>query len=157
MSGLGEAGGAAVAMFLLKTEPSEYGYADLSREGRCVWDGVANPAALGHVRSMRRGDWALIYHTGEQKRVVGVARVVSDPYGDASEPGLNGRGEIAAPVIDLEPAGAAPRPLTLAAMRADARFEGFVLLKQARLSVMPVPAQVGRLIVGLTGLSGVVV
>ncbi|MBA4029181.1 MAG: EVE domain-containing protein [Planctomyces sp.] len=145
-----------MAMFLLKTEPGEFSYQDLHGRGRCAWDGVANPAALGHIRAMRRGDLALIYHTADQKRVVGAARAVSDPYPDPAKPGVNSRGQIATPVIDLEPAGLAPEPLTLAAMKADARFEGFVLLRQARLSAMPVPAELGRLILTLTGLSGVI-
>ena len=79
-----------MAYWLLKTEPSDYSYADLERDGRAVWDGVSNNAALKHIRSVRKGDEALVYHTGDERQAVGLARVVSDPYPDraADDPRL---------------------------------------------------------------------
>jgi predicted RNA-binding protein with PUA-like domain len=138
--------------YLLKTEPSEYAYDDLVREKRAAWTGVKNPAARIALRAMRVGDEALIYHTGDEKAIVGLARVVRAAYEDPDDPGQNERGEPKAPVVDLAPVRAVTTPLTLAAMKGDARFEDFVLLRQARLSVMPVPPALDAAIRKLTGL-----
>lgn len=138
--------------FLLKTEPSEYSFDDLRREKRCVWSGVSNPAALIALRSIKKGDLAFIYHTGDEKAVVGLARALSAAYQDPDRPGLNDRGEPKFAVVDLAPVKAAPTPLTLAAMKADKRFADFALLKQSRLSAMPVPADLAALITSLAGL-----
>lgn len=122
--------------WLLKTEPGTFSWADLVRDGRAVWDGVRNPAALGHLRAMRPGDQALVYHTGGEKAVVGVCRVVSEPYPDpkAGDPRLV--------AVDIEPVRSLGSPVSLARIKADARFAGFALVRLPRLSVMPVtPAQ----------------
>jgi len=122
--------------WLLKTEPSTYAWADLVRAGRAVWDGVKNPAALGHLRGMHPGDQAFIYHTGAEKAVVGVARVLSAAYPDpkAGDPRLV--------VVDLEAVRPLAAPVTLAAIKADRQFADFALVRIPRLSVMPVsPAQ----------------
>ena len=77
-------------MWLLKTEPSTYGYDDLEREGRAVWDGVANPVALRNLRAMKEGDRVVVYHTGDEKAAVGLAEVVRAAYPDpkAGDPKL---------------------------------------------------------------------
>jgi predicted RNA-binding protein with PUA-like domain len=118
--------------YLLKTEPSTYSYADLAREGRTTWDGVTNPVALKHLRAMRAGDEVLIYHTGGEKRIVGVARVVAaaSPDPKASDKRLV--------VVDLVPVRPLARPVTLAEIKADRRFAGWELVRIGRLSVMPV-------------------
>jgi predicted RNA-binding protein with PUA-like domain len=118
--------------WLLKTEPASYSWADLVQSGRAAWDGVKNPAALGHLRAMQPGDQAFIYHTGKEKAVIGVARVVSPAYPDpqAADPRLV--------VVDLEPVRPLPTPVTLAAIKGDSRFAGFALVRISRLSVMPV-------------------
>jgi predicted RNA-binding protein with PUA-like domain len=118
--------------WLLKTEPSTYSYADLERDGRATWDGVSNPVALKHLGAMRKGDEALIYHTGDVKAVVGIARVASDSYPD---PKLSDPKRV---VVDLEPVRPVGRPITLAAVKADKRFADFALVRVSRLSVMPV-------------------
>ncbi len=138
--------------YLLKTEPRTFSYADLVREKESTWDGVSNPAALINIRAMRTGDDALIYHTGDERAIVGVARVTSNPYQDPSQPGLNKDGLPKFAVVDLSPRGAAKSPLTLHAMKADPRFAGFDLLRLPRLSVVPVPAAIDRVIRALTGL-----
>lgn len=120
-----------MAFWLLKTEPEEYGYADLAAAGRDRWDGVRNPTALRHLRAMAPGDRAFIYHSGKQRAVVGVAEVVSAPYPDPADPRLA--------VVDLEPRGRLARPVTLAAIKADPAFAGWELVRLPRLSVMPVP------------------
>jgi len=122
-----------VAFWLLKTEPEEYGYADLAAAGRDRWDGVKNPTALRYLRAMAPGDRAFIYHSGRERAVVGVAEVVSRPYPDPSgtDPRLV--------VVDVEPRGRLHRPVTLAAIKADPAFAGWELVRLPRLSVMPVP------------------
>jgi len=120
--------------WLLKTEPTTYGWADLARERRATWDGVSNPVALGHLRAMRKGDEAFVYHTGGEKAIVGIARVASDPYPD---PKLSDPKRV---VVDLEPVRPLARAVTLASVKADKRFADFALVRQSRLSVMPVTA-----------------
>jgi predicted RNA-binding protein with PUA-like domain len=121
--------------WLLKTEPSTYGYPDLERDKKGVWDGVANPVALRHLRSMAVGDRCFIYHTGDQKRIVGIAKVTRAAYPDpkAGDPKLV--------VVDLEPVEKVARPVTLAEIKADSRYADWELVRIARLSVMPVSAE----------------
>lgn len=141
-------------IWLCKTEPDDYSYDDLARDGKTVWDGVNNPAANINIRAMKPGDQALIYHTGNEKRIAGLAKVVSAAYEDPRHPGLNGKGDIARPVVDLEPVRPAKKDLTLADIKADKRFEidGFELVRLARLSVMPVPSEAWKLIKAGAGL-----
>ena len=118
--------------WLLKTEPSTYGWNDLVKEKKAVWDGVTNAVALKNMRSMEKGDAVLVYHSGDEKAVVGIARVAGAPYPDpkAKDPKLT--------VVDLEPDRPLPRPVTLAEMKASPQFAGFELLRLPRLSVVPV-------------------
>lgn len=138
--------------FLFKTEPGEFSYSSLERAGRCAWDGVSNAQALIHLRSCRAGDAVLVYHTGDEKAIVGLARVVGGPYEDPANPGRTPTGEPKFAVVDVAPVARARPPLSLAAMKADVRFKGFQLLTHPRLSVMPVPAAIERLIRGEAGL-----
>lgn len=137
--------------FLLKTEPDDYAYDDLVRDGGTVWDGVKNNAALIHLRAMRRGDEALIYHTGKEKRIAGLASVVSNPYEDPKNPGENKEGDPRFAVVNLKPRKAATKEAMLADIKADKRFEGFDLVRQPRLSVMAVPAKLDRALRGMAG------
>lgn len=121
-----------MANWLLKTEPSTYSFADLEREKRATWDGVANPTALNNIRAMRKGDQALVYHTGDEKSIVGIARVTSDPFAD---PNLDDPRLV---VVNLEPIRPLRTPVALAAIKADQRFADFALVRISRLSVMPV-------------------
>lgn len=118
--------------WLLKTEPSTYAFADLVRDGRGTWDGVANPVALKNLRAMAVGDRCFIYHTGDEKRIVGTAVVTQAAYPD---PKLADAKMV---VVDLEPREAVKRPVTLAEIKADPRFADWELVRQSRLSVMPV-------------------
>jgi len=124
-----------VRKWLLKTEPGTYSFSDLTRDGRTCWDGVSNPVALGHLRAMQKGDEALFYHTGAEKAIVGVARIVSDPYPD---PTLDDPRRV---VVDLAPLRPLDHPVTLAAVKADTRFKDFALVRIGRLSVMPVSSE----------------
>ncbi len=124
--------------WILKTEPTTYSLADLEREHRTRWDGVTNPVAVRHLRSMRAGDRAFIYHTGGEKAIVGLARIVSDGYPDPRDAKLA--------VVDLEFERAVGAPVTLAALKADPAFADSPLVKQGRLSVVPLtPPQWERL------------
>jgi predicted RNA-binding protein with PUA-like domain len=118
--------------WLLKTEPSTYSYADLERDKKAVWDGVSNALALKHLRTMKRGDLAFIYHTGDEKQIVGIAEVTSDPYPDPKEK------DTRLVVVDLKPGKRLARPVTLSEVKADAGFRDFELVRIGRLSVMPV-------------------
>jgi predicted RNA-binding protein with PUA-like domain len=118
--------------WLLKTEPGTYSYADLEREGRAVWDGVTNPLALKHLRGMKKGDLAFVYHTGDEKQIVGIAEVVSDAY---PEPRQNDAKLV---VVDLKPLKRLSKPVTLAEVKARKEFADFELVRMGRLSVMPV-------------------
>jgi predicted RNA-binding protein with PUA-like domain len=118
--------------WLFKTEPSAYSWQQLERDGRTVWDGVKNALALKHLAAVARGDEVLVYHTGDEKAAVGIARVVRGAYPDPKAP------EARLVVVDLAPLRALPRPVTLEAMRAKRELAGFDLLRLPRLSVMPV-------------------
>ena len=118
--------------WLFKTEPSVYSFAQLRKDGRTTWDGVKNPLALKHLSGVKRGDLVFVYHTGDEKAVVGRARAVSDAYPD---PKQKDRKFL---VVDLEPSAALPTAVTLAAVKANRKFAGFDLVRLPRLSVMPV-------------------
>jgi predicted RNA-binding protein with PUA-like domain len=127
-----------MAYWLFKQEPSTYSYSQLEKDGRTVWDGVANNLALKHLRRVKKGDKALFYHTGEEKQVVGVMEIASDPYPNPKDRSL--------PVVDVRAAGRLARPVTLAAIKRDPEFSGWELVRISRLSVMPVPDRIwGRI------------
>ena len=121
-------------MWLLKTEPSQYAYSDLEKSGRAAWDGVANPAALKNMRAMKKGDRAVVYHTGDEKAAVGLAEIVREAYPDP-----NARDERLL-VVDLVPKRWLERPVTLAEIKAMAVFKDSPLVRQGRLSVVPLTA-----------------
>lgn len=116
-----------MAHWLLKTEPSTYSFADLQQEKRTRWEGVKNAAALLNLRKMVTGDDVLIYHTGKEKAVVGLARLFTADPKDG--------------VVELEFIKPLKRPVTLAAIKADKAFKEFALVKISRLSAMPVSAE----------------
>lgn len=122
-----------MARWLLKTEPDCYAWDDLVRDKRTVWDGVTNALALKHIRAMKKGDAALIYHTGDERAAVGVAEITSAPYPDPTQD------EEKLAVVDLKPKRKLPRPVTLSDIKADKAFAGWDLLRIGRLSVVPVP------------------
>ena len=122
-----------MAKWLLKTEPGCYQWADLMRDRKTAWDGVANALALKHIRAMKKGDLALIYHTGDQRQAVGVAQIASEPYADPNDD------DERLAVVDIMPLKPLKRPVTLDAIKADPAFAGWDLLRISRLSVVPVP------------------
>lgn len=133
-----------MAYWLLKTEPEEYSYCDLERDGTTVWEGVSNSLALKHLRTMEIGDLALIYHTGKQRRVIGVAQIVSQPYPD---PKLDDAKRV---VVQVQAVRRVQEPITLTQIKQDGNFEGFDLLRLTRLSVVPVSEPHWQRLVQLT-------
>ena len=112
--------------YLLKTEPSVYSFANLQRDKTTTWDGVTNPAAVKHLREMKPGASLLIYHTGDEKAAVGMAKVVSV---DISDPKT--------PLVKIQAGAALKKPVTLAEIKAHKLFADSPLVRQGRLSVVP--------------------
>lgn len=118
--------------WLVKSEPGAYAWSQLVQDGRTVWDGVRNPLARQHLAAMRKGDLVLYYHSNVGKEVVGIARVARESYPDPKD--ASGRWL----AVDLEPVKPLAEPVPLAAIKADAKLAGLALIRQSRLSVMPV-------------------
>src|SRR4029077_15159919 len=112
--------------YLLKTEPSTYSFADLQKEKTTIWDGVSNPAAVKNLRGMKPGERLIIYHTGDEKSAVGTATVVSVEAGDPRNPKV--KINVGKPLAN---------PMTLAEMKANKLFADSPLVRQGRLSVVP--------------------
>jgi predicted RNA-binding protein with PUA-like domain len=124
--------------YLLKTEPSKYSFDDLLKDGETTWDGISNPQALLNLRSMKPGEKLVIYHSNEGKAAVGTAKVVSV---DAADPKN--------PMVRIQPVKRLAHEKTLAEMREAPVFQGSVLFRQFRLSVVPLtPEQYAWLTVG---------
>ena len=119
--------------WLLKTEPDEFSYDDLEKKTSEPWDGVHNFAALKHMRAMRPGNLALVYHTGKERRIVGICQVLTEPHPDPDE------SDERFILVDVAPKERLARPVTLAKIKEDDRFSDWELVRLPRLSVMPVP------------------
>lgn len=131
--------------WLLKTEPDNYSFADLTRDSATVWDGVTNNAALMYLRMMQPEDLALIYHTGDERQAVGLAEITTAPYPD---PTLDNPKLV---VVDVLARKALARPVTLSAIKADPQFASFELVRQSRLSVVPVSPEHWAALMGMAG------
>ena len=129
--------------WILKTDSDVYPYDQLERERRAVWDGVSNPVALKHMRSMAQGDPLMIYHSGATKEIVGLARVARSAYPDPKNSKLV--------VVDIEVDRRLPRAVSLAAIKADAAFADLALVRQPRLSVIPVPEPQWQKLLAMAG------
>ncbi len=123
--------------YLLKTEPTAYSFADLQRDKSTIWDGVSNPVALRNLREMKAGDRLVIYETGEHKSAVGTASVVSV---DASDPKN--------PQVKIKAGTAIGKPVTLAEVKAQKLFAESPLVRQGRLSVVPLTAAQFKFLTG---------
>ncbi|HTP26297.1 MAG TPA: EVE domain-containing protein [Anaeromyxobacteraceae bacterium] len=124
-----------MAHWLLKTEPEQYAFEDLLRDGTTAWSGVRNSQAQQNLRSMKEGDWAIIYHSGD-KLAMGVAQVVREAYRD---PAAGTEGLVC---VDVRAARSLPAPVPLEAIKQEPAFAGSALLRQGRLSVVPLsPAE----------------
>ena len=118
--------------WLVKSEPSKYSWNDFVRDGLTYWDGVRNYAARNNLGSMRKGDLVLYYHSNEGKEVVGVARVTREAYGDPTTDDERWL------VVDLKPLRALARPVPLSEIKSETALKSLPLIRQSRLSVMPV-------------------
>lgn len=123
--------------YLLKTEPSEYSFADLERDATTIWDGVSNPVALKNLCAMKPGDRLVIYETGDHKSAVGTARVVSV---DAADPKN--------PKVKIQAEKLLRRPVTLADVKANKLFRESPLVRQGRLSVVPLTPEQYQFLIG---------
>ena len=122
----------ARSYFLLKTEAEEYSWGDLLAQGVGRWDGVRNFVARNQLRAMKLGDYAFVYHTGKERRIVGISEVVREHYQDPTAGGANFSS------VDIKPVCALTRPVTLAEVKTEPALAGMVLVRSSRLSVQPV-------------------
>lgn len=129
-------------MWLVKTEPKTYSYDDLERAGRAVWDGVANPVARRNLRAMKKGDGVVVYHTGDEKAAVGTAEVARTAYPDSKT------GDENAVVVDLSATGRLRRSVPLSEIKSLPVFRDSPLVRQGRLSVVPLSEAQWRALVG---------
>jgi predicted RNA-binding protein with PUA-like domain len=129
--------------WLVKSEPGTYSWERFVREGTAVWDGVRNPQAQQNLAAMAKGDSVLFYHSGEGREVVGVAKVARSAY---PEPGA---GDARLVAVDLVPVRALAKPVALAAIKADRALAKTPLVRQSRLSVMPLEAEAFERILAL--------
>jgi predicted RNA-binding protein with PUA-like domain len=134
-----------MAYWLLKSEPQDYPWHNLVQAGHTVWDGVKNPLALKHLRTMQPKDLVLFYHTGKERQVVGIAEILTFPYPDpaSSDPKYV--------VVDLQPVRPLPQPVTLVQIKQDRYFTGWELIRLPRLSVVPVLPEYWQRILQLAG------
>jgi predicted RNA-binding protein with PUA-like domain len=123
--------------YLLKTEPTAYSFADLQRDKVTVWDGVHNPVALRNLGGMKPGDRLVIYHTGDEKSAVGTASVVSVDASDAKNP-----------VVEIKAGKAIAKPVTLAEIKGNKAFGDSPLVRQGRLSVVPLTGAQYKVLAG---------
>jgi len=122
--------------WLVKQEPSVYNYDKLEKEKKTVWDGVHNNLGLKHIRSMKRGDKALFYHTGDEKQAVGIIEITTNPYPNSKEDDKR------FVVVDVKPISRLKRPVTLNEIKKEDLFKNWELVCISRLSVMPVPKEI---------------
>lgn len=134
-----------MSLWLAKSDPDTYGWADLVRDGKTTWDGVRNFTARNYIRGMKPGDLVLFYHSGQEKSVVGAMKVVSEPYADRTAE------EEIWSAVDVAPAWTLKSPVTLARIKAEPSLRNIHLVRVGRLSVMPLEKQEFDAIVSLGG------
>jgi len=130
--------------WLLKSEPTVYSYSDLEKDKKTCWDGVASPGGLFQIKQVKKGDLAFIYHTGDEKQVVGIAEIASNPYVDpkADNPKIV--------VFDIKPKQKLKNPVKLVQVKADKRFKVSRLVNEGRLSVQPMPENLWNAIIEMS-------
>lgn len=119
--------------WLLKQEPTVYNFDKLEKEKKTIWDGVKNNLALKHMRNMKKGDKAIFYHTGDEKQAVGIVDIITNPYPNPKE------SDKRFIVFDVSVSSRLSRPVTLGEIKSDSKFKDWELVKNSRLSAMPVP------------------
>jgi predicted RNA-binding protein with PUA-like domain len=129
--------------WLFKTEPSVYSYQQLEKDKKTMWDGVANNLALKNLKDIKKGDLILIYHTGDERQAVGIARALSGAYPDP------GKGNPRMLVVDIEAVKPLPKPVTLAEVKANKKLANFDLVRLSRLSIMKVSDEQWEILEGM--------
>ena len=132
-----------MAFWLMKSEPESYSWSDLVADGGTEWDGVRNNAARLHLKAMKKGDEAFLYHSMSDKAVVGVMRVTREAQPDPKDPDWVS--------VRVEPVRALERPVTLAEIKAEPKLAKMELIRQSRLSVAPVRDEEWKVILGMAG------
>ena len=137
-----------MAYWLMKSEPEAWSWAEQKKEGAkgAEWDGVRNFQARNNMRAMKKGDLAFFYHSGDQKRAVGIVKVVKEAHPDSTD--STGQWEC----VDVAAVAELPNPVTLAAIKANPKLASMVLVRNSRLSVQPVTAQEWSIICKMAGL-----
>jgi predicted RNA-binding protein with PUA-like domain len=137
-----------VATWLFKSEPEAFSWDRLVKEKRASWDGVRNYQANNNMKAMKKGDRGFFYHSVTGKEIVGLVEVVGEHHPDPSdETGRFG-------MVDVKPVKPLPKPVTLEQIKADPRLQELALIRQSRLSVVPIDAKSWKIICGLGGLKG---
>jgi len=131
-----------MAHWLFKQEPSCYSFDQLNADGSTTWDGVANAVAQKHLRNTKKGDRVFFYHTGNEKAVVGIMEVASDPAPDPNDEKMVS--------VDVKPIKKLTHPVTLASVKADEAFASWELVRISRLSVMPVSEAIWKKILAMS-------
>jgi predicted RNA-binding protein with PUA-like domain len=121
-----------MSYWLFKSDPDTYGFPDLQRDKRTTWDGVANPVALKNLRNCKKGDKVIIYHTGDEKALIGLAEITKEAYPDPKQK------DPKMVVVDIQVLKPFSKSVTLAEVKARKEFSDFALVRLSRLSVMPV-------------------
>ena len=134
-----------MAYWLVKSEPGAWSWRQQVDAGTTHWDGVRNHQAANNLKAMRVGDRVLFYHSGEAREIVGIVEVARAYYPDPNDP--SGRFGM----VDVRTVGPLPRPVTLAAIKADPRLQNLALVRQSRLSVVPIDDDAWALICGMGG------
>ena len=139
-----------MAHWLMKTEPEEFSWDDQVKRGSKgeSWTGVRNFTARGHMKEMKKGDQAFFYHTGDEKQVVGIVEVIKEAYPDPTDE----KGVFK--TLDVKAVKPVPKPVTLAAIKAEPRLKDMALVKYSRLSVQPVTAEQWKIVCHMAGLKG---
>ena len=132
-----------MAYWLVKSEPSKYGWDQLVKDKKTTWDGVRNYAARNNLKAMKKGDQLFYYHSNEGTEIVGIAEVVKEAYQD---PTTNDTNWV---VVDIKPVKALKKPVTLAQIKADERLANMALVKLSRLSVQPVTTEEWMMVMDL--------
>jgi predicted RNA-binding protein with PUA-like domain len=131
--------------WLVKSEPSAYSWDQLVKDGGTQWSGVRNYQAANNLKAMKRGDRAFFYHSNEGLAIVGIAEITKEAYPDPSD--KDGRFVM----VDVKPVMPVKTPVTLAAIKAEPKLKDFALVRQGRLSVVPVAEEEWRIVAKMAG------
>ncbi len=136
-----------MAHWLVKSEPGSYSWEQMRKDGRTFWNGVRNPQASNNLKAMKTGDRAFFYHSGDERAIVGIVEIVKEYYPDPSD--ASGRFGM----VDVKAAASLKTPVTLAQVKADPEMKDLLLVRNSRLSVMPIPSAAWKTICRMGGVA----